>query len=301
MSSVRPTTDPPERRTEVVGALTLADLGPLGRRPLSLVFVVAAAGLALSHAPLIASDLAIGVPLDVAAFAAVSAATQTMVVLLPAALLWRVPTAPRTHRPLLAGLVLGALVEMLRLGAAFSSTSFSDPSIGPGLNTLAWLVLPAASLLVGLGLLHLRAGRMTRRGMLVVIASMYLVLSLVPLGAELIGNEPVFVTWVFLVSGIVVPLLAAFAGWVPVDAWLAGERPSRFWGLLALGVPLYVVGALLGGGWLLPAWLALPADPAAVNDIVLASAGLGGILTLAAVGLAFVAYARLTPSPPESS
>ena len=301
MSSVRPTFDPPERRTEVVGALTLADLGPLGRRPLSLVFVVAAAGLALSHASLIASDLAIGVPLDVAAFAAVSAATQTMVVLLPAALLWRVPTAPRTHRTLLVGLALGALVEMLRLGAAFASTSFSDPSIGPGLNTLAWLVLPAASLLVGLGLLHLRAGRMTRRGMLVVIASMYLVLSLVPLGAELIGNEPVFVTWVFLVSGILVPLAAAFAGWVPVDAWLAGERPSRFWGLLALGVPLYVVGALLGGEWLLPAWLALPADPAAVNDIVLASAGLGGILTLAAVGLAFVAYARLTPSPPESS
>jgi hypothetical protein len=301
MSSVRPTTDPPEPTTEVVGALTLADLGPLGRRPLSLLFVIAAAGLAVGRASLTASDLGVGGPLNVAAFMALSAATQTVVVLLPAALLWRIPTAPRTHRTLLVGLALGALVEMLRLGAAFASTSFSDPSIGPGLNTVAWLVLSAASLLVGLGLLHLRAVRVTRRGMLVVIASMYLVLSLVPVGAELIGNEAVIVTWVFLISGIVVPLLAAFAGWVAVDAWLAGERPNRFWGLLALGVPLYVVGALVGGGWLLPAWAALPADPAAVNDIAIASLTLGQLFALGAVSLAFVAYARLTPSPPDAS
>ena len=300
MSGVRPTRDQPERTTEVVGALTLADFGPLGHRLLSLIFGLAAAGLALSRASLIASDL-LGGPLEYAAFAAISAATQTIVILLPAGLLWRVPTAPRTHRPLLAGLALGALVELLRLGSALASRGFPEPSAGPALSTLAWLVLPVSSLLVGLGLLRLRNGRMARRGMLVVIASVYLVLSLIPLGAELVGNEPVFVSWVFLVSGILVPLAAAFAGWVAVDAWLAGERPSRFWGFLALGVPFYVVGTLSGVGWSLPAWVVLPADPAVVNGIVLASAGLGGILTLAAVCLAFVAYARLTPSPPESS
>jgi hypothetical protein len=301
MSGVRPTTDQPDRTTEVVGAFTLADLGPLGRRPLSLIFIVAAAGLALGRASFISSDLGIGGPLDVAAFAAVSAVTETVVVLLPAALLWRVPAAPRTQRTLLAGLALGALVEVLRLGSALASWSFSEAPVGSALNTLAWLVLPVASLLVGLGLLRLRDGRMTRRGMLVVIAGVYLVLSLVPLGAELVGNAPVFVTWVFLVSGILVPLLAAFAGWVPVDAWLAGERPSRFWGFLALSVPLHIAGALVGEGWSLPAWVTLPADPAAVNGIATASATLGEILALGAVSLAFVAYARLTPSPAEAS
>lgn len=299
MSNVRPEADQPDRSTEVVGALTLPDLGPLGRRPLSLVFVVAAAGLALGRASLIASDLGRGGPLDVAAFAVVSGATQTLVVLLPAALLWRVPTAPRTHRMLLAGLALGALVELLRLGTALASTSFSQPPIGPGLDTLAWLVRPLASLLVGLGLLHLRAGRMTRRGMLVVIASIYLALSLVPLGAELIGNAPILFTWIVLVSGILVPFLAAFAGWVPVDAWLAGERPRQFWGLLALGVPLYVFGALFAE--MLPAWVVLPANPAAVNDIAFASLTLGELFSLGAVSLAFVAYARLTPLPVDPS
>ena len=44
------------------------------------------------------------------------------------------------------------------------------------------------------------------------------------------------------------PLLAAFAEWVSADAWFAGERPSRSWGLLALGVPLYVIGAVVGQG-----------------------------------------------------
>ena len=301
MRSASPTTDQPERTSEVVGALTLPDLGPLARRPLSILFVVVAASLTLGRGWLIARDLGLGGPLDLAALAAVSAATNAVVVLLPAALLWRVPTAPRTHRTLLVGLALGGLVEILRFGAAFVPTSFGDPSIGPGLTTLAWLVLPAPSLLVGLGLLHLRAGQMTRRGMLVVIATLYLVLSLVPLGAELIGNAPVVVTWVFLVSGIVVPLLAAFAGWVPVAAWLAGARPSRFWGLLAMGVPLYVVGALLGGGWLLPAWVVAPADPAALNDIATASLALGELFAFGAVSLAFVAYARLTPLRPDAS
>lgn len=302
MNSVRPTPDQPERPTEVVGALTLADLGPLGRRPLSLLFVVAAAGLAIGRASLIASDLGMGGPLDVAAFATLSAATQVVVVLLPAAMLWRVPTAPRTHRTLLLGLALNALVEMLHLGAAFAPASFNDPSIEPGPNMLASVVLPIASLLIGLGLLELRAGRMTRRGMLVVIASMYLAVSLVPVGADLIANEAVSATWLFVVVGIAAPLLAAFAGWAAVDAWLAGERSSRFWGLLALGVPLYVIAAVVSeGGWALATWVAIPADPLAVNDFGFVSAAFGEIFALAAACLAFVAYARLTPSLPDAS
>jgi hypothetical protein len=198
-------------------------------------------------------------------------------------------------------LALGSLVELLRLGAALAPTSFGDPPIGLGPDALAWVVQPIANLLVGLGLLHVRADRLTRRGVLLVLASIYLALSLVPLGAELIGNAPVLVTWVVLVSAILVPLTAAFAGWALIDAWLVGERPSRFWGLLALGVPLYVVGALLGEGWSLPAWLALPADPASVNGIATASANLGEIFALVAVSLALVAYARFIPSLAEAS
>jgi hypothetical protein len=296
MSSVRPTADQPDGPTEVVGALTLADLGPLGRRPLSLMFVVAAVGLALTRASLISGDLGSGAPLDVGVFGALAAATETVVVGLPAALLWRVPAAPRIHRILLAGLALNALAEVLRLGSALASRSFTDASVASALDTLAWLILPAASLLVGLGLLRLRDGPITRRGMLVVIASAYLVVSLVPVGAELLGNAQVSFTPEFLLSGFLVPLFAAFAAWVSVDAWRAGERSSRFWGFLALGVPLYLVNALLGFGWALPAWVAMPADPAIANGIATASAALGQFFALAAVSLAFVAYARLTPS-----
>ena len=299
MSSARPEVDQPQRTTGVIGALTLADVGPLGRHPQSMLFVLAAAGLALGRVSLVLSPLDNGLPLDLAALALVSAATQTVIVLLPAALLWRVPTAARTYRLLLAGLALGALVELLRVGAALAGTTYGDEVPGPALGTLASLLLPVASLLVGLGLLELRRGRMTRRGMLVVIASMYLALSLVPVGVELIANETISVTWMFLVIGIVGPLLAAFAGWVSADAWFGGERPSRFWGLLALGIPLYVIGALVGQGWALATWVAMPADPLALNDLGYISATLGEIFALIAAVLAFVAYARLIPRPAE--
>jgi hypothetical protein len=301
MNNVRPTTDQPERTNEVVGALTLADVGPMGRHPQSLIFIVAAAGLALGRAMLILSELD-GLPLDLAAHALVAAATETIVVLLPAALLWRIPSAGRTHRTLLAGLALGALAELLRLGAALAATTYGDQLPGPDLNTVASLVLPVASLLIGLGLLELRGGQSTRRGLLVVIASMYLAVSLVPVGADLIANEAVSATWLFLVVGIAAPLLAAFAAWVSADAWFAGDRPSRFWGLLALGVPLYVIAAVVSqGGWALATWVAMPADPLAVNDFGYVSATLGEIFALTAVCLAFVAYARLTPAAPDAS
>ena len=301
VSSVRPTADQSDGATEVVGALTLADLGPLRRRPLSLVFVVAAAGVALARASLISSDLGNCGPLDMAVFGAIAAATETVAVALPAALLWRVPTALRTQWILLAGLVLNALAEVLRLGSALASRSFSDPSLESTLGTLGLAVLPIASLLVGLGLLRLRDGPIMRRGMLLVIASAYLVVSLVPVGAELLGNAQVSFTPDFALGGILVPLSAAFAGWVSVDAWRAGERPSRFWVFLALGVPFYLVNALLGFGWALPAWVVTPADPATANGIFTASAALGQIFALAALSLAFVAYARLTPSAAETS
>ena len=118
MGSIRPAIDDTDLSTEVVGALSMADLGPFGRSPLRLLFVVAAAVVAIGRGELIAGNLGIGGPLDVAAFAGVSAATETLVVLLPVALLWRVPAAPRTHPMLLGGLALGALVEVLRLGSA---------------------------------------------------------------------------------------------------------------------------------------------------------------------------------------
>jgi hypothetical protein len=301
MGSIRPTIDHPDLSTEVVGALSMADLGPFGRSPLRLLFVVAAAVVAIGRGALIAGDLGIGGPLDVAAFAGVSAATETLVVLLPVALLLRVPAAPQTHLMLLGGLALGALVEVLRLGSAIVPASLADPSVGSILRTFAWLGVPFGSLLVGLGLLRLRAGRTTRRGMLVVIAFLYLVLSLLPLGAELIGKAPVNVTWLFLVSGVLVPILAAFAGWVAVDAWLDGERPNLFWGLLAVAVPLHVVGAFFSAALPLPALLALPASPAALNSLAMASATLGAILALVVVTLGFVAYARKTPSPAEEA
>ncbi len=278
--------------------MTLADLGPLGRHPQRLIFIVAAAGLALGRVWLILRVLDDGLPLDIVAHALVSAATDTVVVLLPAALLWRLPTAARTHRTLLAGLALGAMVELFRLGAALATT-YGNQLPGPDLNTVASLVLPVASLLVGLGLLELRGGKTTRRGLLVVIASLYLAVSLVPIGADLIANEAIAPTWLSPVLLIVAPLLAAFAGWVSADAWFAGDRPTRFWGLLALGVPLFVIAAVVSqGGWALMTW-AIPVDPVAVNDLGYVTSTLGEIFSLIAAGLAFVAYARLTPSPPD--
>src|SRR5450755_2029132 len=145
MGSIRPTIDHPDLSTDLVGALSMADLGPFGRSPLRLLFVVAAAVVAIGRGALIAGDLGIGGPLDVAAFAGVSAATETLVVLLPVALLLRVPAAPQTHLMLLGGLALGALVEVLRLGSAIVPASLADPSVGSILRTFAWLGVPFGS------------------------------------------------------------------------------------------------------------------------------------------------------------
>jgi hypothetical protein len=237
-----------------------------------------------------------------AAVTGVAAATATVAVLLPAALLWRIPTAARTHRTLLAGLALGALVELLRLGATLALQQDGAQLPGSALDTAASLLLPVATLLVGLGLIELRGGKTTRRGLLVVIAGLYLAVSLVPIGANLYANVPISPTWMSVVLVIVTPLVAAFAGWVAADAWFAGEQPSRFWGLLALGVPLYVMAAIVSqGGWGLAVWVTEPNNPTTVNDLGSVTATLGEIVGLLAVSFALVAYARLAPSPPDAS
>jgi hypothetical protein len=278
MAGIHPTIDAPDEPPDVVGALSLPDLSRFERSPAILVFVVAAVVVALGRGASVASYLGNGGSLETAASAAIFAATETILVVLPAALLWRIPAAPRTHPVLLGGLGVGALVEVLRLGASALATSGTDPSVSSILGTLAWLIVPVGSLLVGRGLLRLRASWSARRGLLVVIAFLYLALRLVPLGAELLGNEVVIVTWLFPVTGILVPITAALAGWVAVDAWLDGQRPTVFWGLLALGVPLYVISALVSSALPLPALLALPADPTALNSLTIASATAGEIL-----------------------
>jgi hypothetical protein len=271
----------------------MPSLGRLGLTPLSLLFVVAAAAVAVGRGRLIADDLGTGGPLDVAVLSSVATIGETLVVLLPVALIWRIPTAAHTHRVLFAGLAVGALVEVLRLGAFVAPGNPLDLTLHEVLESLAWLALPLGGLLVGLGLLRLRGGLATRRGMLVVIAFGYLVLNLVPLGAALIGGESIGVTWQSVVSQILVPVTTAFVGWVAVDAWLDHEEPGRFWGLLALAVPLYVAGAFVGQELLL--WIAPPLAPDNFNSLGIASATFAEILALVSVALTGVALARLTP------
>jgi hypothetical protein len=150
-------------------------------------------------------------------------------VLLPAALLWRDPLSMRYRPILVAGLAAFALEPVIN---AFA------PAFG---DIAGWLALIGV-LLIGYGLLRMRARGATRWWILVVVAGLLVTIALLEaVGVLEFVEDPL----VFLATRIVTVLASSFSLWVPAAAWVDGDEPRRFWSLLALALPLQLAGGLL--------------------------------------------------------
>jgi len=287
--------DDPDIPSEAVGSWPSIDLGRLGLPPLGWLFV---AGAVLVAGQDLRSILAI--PAEAIPPAIPSVLTRVAIALLPAALLFRAPRAHRTHRLLLAGLAALAIAELVRAAIASSPTGPSgEPWRGTALDA-AWPWLgPAGNLLVGLGLIRLRARRPPRFGLLAVIALAYLALGVVPIWIVVAASPPVApIDGDSALLLVTVPLTAAVAVWVPISAWLEREPPRAFWGLLALALPLGLAGRALDLAQAVTTTTFQPSAPLVAG--VTLSAFVSAVVSLAALA-ALAAYARLTPVTTDAS
>jgi hypothetical protein len=204
-------------------------------------------------------------------------------VLTPAAFLWRVPNAVARHPWLVGGLTLAALIVVARtvllwLGpGAAELRAVVQPVIG-------WLAVPVP-LLIGVGLLRFREPARRRPLLFIVLALIYAAFPVVPF----VFNQAVSADPISLAVAISAAALSAFAVWVAASAWLDGDRPRAFWALLALALPLFVVG--------LAGYVAIMAAPDAQ-----AMAGLQPLVFFAAAAtsattalLALIAYGAFAP------
>ncbi len=254
------------------------------------VFVMGAALVVLVRLVRVADE-----PSTMVAQSAVpSAIAAGLGALLPAALLLRVPEASRTHRLLLIGLAGEALAEwawviLPGLPIGSDSSAWTTSAVFVALYGVQFV----AALCVGLGLLRLRARRPTRAWLLVAIVAGDLAFLGLQVGLAAAHAQ------VSVVSRALVPILlvtvgAGFAVWVPVSAWLDGDQPRAFWGLLALGFPLGLLGSTFGFAQTLA--MLTPAPSGFASDAAfLVPTAMGALVGSVSTLLALTAYARWTP------
>ncbi len=164
------------------------------------------------------------------------------------------------------------------------------------LPALGWLFAVAAALVLLARLARVAGGLPTPGWLLGLIVALDLGFMLVGLGLPAAAAHLSLLSpW--LVLAALMTAAGACAVWVPVSAWLDGEAPRAFWGLLALGFPLGVLGRVVGVGELLA--LLAPGPGGVVSDgayllstVAVALIGIAGSL------LALAAYARATPGVP---
>jgi hypothetical protein len=245
--------------------------------------------------------------------AAIQGAADVLPVLLPAALLTRIPSAARSQQLLLGGLLVGAANEvLLRLALPLIPAPSTIDAIVAQQTAIASLQgasMILGPLLVGLGLARMRgAGSRIRPAEIALLALLAVALgseiasAVVPMAArgELSGpmSTPTLVSTVLSLGAT--PFIA-YQLWVPLMAWRDRCAPATFWRLLglasiatvlAIGVAVVanlsmanaidwpgVLGSRVGGG---------PFEP-------ILSAASKALLALTAL-LALVAYGRHAPA-----
>lgn len=300
MSEPGPEPDEPDDPPQVVGALTLDDfkwlrkiavLTRIPATPLILVFGVAAVLVGAWWVKQLQGAIEVGGSPGAILDEMFTVIGPVVVVLTPAALLRRDPSALRTRTALLSGLAILALAQFLIAAGQFATIE-ADPTSPVGsviLGSLPFLA-PTGGALIAYGLLAMRVER-PRPGLLLAgILAVYVVLDLFP---ELLVATQVQVLGQPQISwwSLAVAVTSAFAAWVAVDAWIRKEPPERFWLLLAAAFPLRV----LAGVWQVPMAVVVIVNqsqlPAAVYTLATATVALPGIL-------AFVAYLRYAPLAP---
>ena len=255
MTSGRPAADDRDVPSEVVGALSWDDLKPLrrlgavGRLPwgaVSAPFVVAALIVAAWWATGLGSRTAFPDPAWLwSAVWVVEGTVFVMTVLLPVALVRRVPDALARQPILFAGLALGSLA--IFVDALVGLWLPDSGGLLDAADRVHALVVPLGLALVALGLVRVRGRRPGRPWLLIAITALYVGLEVLPAGILAIqaqlGQDGI-VNGGPSPAGVLRALATSAVVWVAVDAWLDHEAPSRFWGLLALALPLRIVGAI---------------------------------------------------------
>ena len=275
-----PVAHDPDTPTEAVGSWPTIDLARLGLPPLGWVFVAAALLVGVVRLRMLG-----GAPLDIVPTILFSAVETAVVVALPAALLWRVHDALRTHALLLVGLALVAVDRLIlavnQLWPMIQSDDGTRSAVG-----LAWpWLMPAGGVLIGLGLLRLRTGPI-RLPVLATIVAVYVGIGV---ASYLVGGGSGTLDAYDTALLIIVPAAAAVAVWVPVAGWLESDAPQAFWGLLAIALPLGVIARLLT----LVATIVGTSTQSNVMFVPVVT--VNSILGCLAALLALVAYARMTP------
>ncbi|HEY7599730.1 MAG TPA: RDD family protein [Candidatus Limnocylindrales bacterium] len=213
---------------------------------------------------------------------ALVAATAVGTVLLPVALLWRVPGAARRHPVLLLGLALAAALVIGRY--LFGLVALDLPPLYAAGGSLLSPLSILAPVVVALGLLALRPRGATHAPLFMLLAAVYL---FVPL-SRLFALEHVVGDVVVIGGGVFGALTSAFAAWVVLGAWLEREPPRPFWAALVGAAVLGFVQFALGMAMLLVSTSDAPALQPLLSLLSAACAA-------AAVGLGLVAYWRLAP------
>lgn len=209
------------------------------------------------------------------------AITAAVSVALPAALLARLPDAHRRVPSLFTGLALLALATLLR-------AALQPLRLGTSVTLLtldvAFVIEVAGLLLVGIGLLRVRAGATAWQPLLIVLAAAYVIAGLAPP----LLNGSLVIDPLILARSLVGTVALAFGHAIPLVAWFDGARPRAFWGLLALAGPVYLLQLAVWAALIL---LVQPRQPG-VWDLATAVASLLSALLAVA---ALVAYGRYTP------
>ena len=275
-----PGADDPDTPTEAVGSLPTIDFGRLGLPPLGWVFVAVALFVAATRLRTIG-----GAPADIAPDILLSSIQATVVVLLPAALLWRAPAAIRTHTLLLTGLALVAAAQVVFAANQLWPLFHSDDGTRSTFDAAWPLLTPAGGLLIGLGLLRLRVGA-HRLSVLAAIVVTYVGIGV---ASYLIGAGTGTLDAYDAALMVIVPAAAAVAVWVPVAAWLESDTPQAFWGLLAVALPVGVISRLL------TLLATIVGTSTQSNVLFVPMITINAFLGSVAVLLALVAYVRMTP------
>ena len=278
--------DDPDTPSEAVGTFPWPDLGRLGIPAVGWVFVVGAALVGAVHL-----ESTLSGPLEATPFGLAFGVAAVAVALQPAALLRSAPDAVRTHPVLLAGLALAAVAQLVVAVMSFWSIDIVPPGYRAlPLDFIQPLLAPVAYLLIGAGLLRLRAGPITRLPLL--LAFVVPALAIMAGWTALLGPFEIDAYAVMLF--ILVPSATAFVLWVPVAAWLDRAPPRRFWSLLAAGTPLTIASVL----FLVPATVAVLNLRS--NDMFVVSTTADAIARAAMCVLAFIAYGRYVPGAAQS-
>jgi hypothetical protein len=234
---------------------------------------------------------------------ALSGLESVVIVALPAALLYRVPSAWPTHRLMLLGLLAGSIATALfRAWVPLLAVPPDQVQASPwqqlAVVTGTEVLGIAGVLLLALGLARLRPRTPSHRARrllpvlvlaaLLVAASTFLPLVRYP-DAVVPSQVPnVLVSAVIVLGGAPI---SAYRVWVPLVAWIERGAPTMFWTILGLAA----LTTLAGMAATLVANLAL----ATGTNLFVPMAHLGEAMGAVGAILVFVALAKLTPVPQE--